>query len=133
MLRYVASFWALASVVKHATLQLVESSFACLRRCTRGLAPAAGSTASEHLTGASAVSESGFNDQCLVLCAVFLQRLHLLFEGLFIGLFLQLGIFLQFAVDLAPISGVARFMRLLLPVRNVPLDEAKPYLARLSE
>lgn len=133
MLWYVASLRAFATVIEHATLQLIEGGFASLRRCTRGLAPAAGSPAGEHLTGASTVSKSGFHNQCLVLCAVFLQRLHLLLEGLFVGLFLQFRIFLQFAVNFAPISRIARLVRLLLPVWNVALNEAEPNLARLSE
>lgn len=119
-------------MVEHASLQLVESGLACFRRRARRLAPGCGGPASKHPATARAIANPAIHNKRLVFCAVLLQRLHVLFQRLFVGLFLALRILLKFAVDFTPIARIARFVWLLFPVGYVSSYEAQPYFTRLS-
>lgn len=130
---YLTGFWPFTSVVEHASFQLIESGFACLRRRTRRLTPTCRSSPREHPAASRTIPNPAVHDKSLVLCAILLYRLHMLLQRLFIGLFLTLGILFQLTVNFTPVLRVTRFMWLLLPVWYVSFYEAEPDFARLSE
>ena len=129
MRRHARSFWPCLFLIEYTPPQLVKRIFPCLGRRPR-LYP---TTSTEHWFDSRYWDCPCIHDLCFVPLLILLQRLHLPLQPLLLLLFLVLRLLLKLSIHLAPILGISRLMRLLVPVGNVTLDVTKPDLAGFAD